>query len=92
MQLSNLNLRKGSVVFKSVKGANGFYYPSTSESLVISESCLASKKTGWLSFQGLVPVVVPSSSLDRESRYDSKNRMIVWISSKKFQNSKNKRG
>ena len=91
MQLFDLNLRKGSVVFKSIKGANGFYYPSESESLVVSEDCEADRKPGWLSFKGFVPVVVPSSSFETRLRYDSKEKMVVWVSSRKFQNKQYKR-
>jgi len=91
VQLSKLSLKKGSVVFKSVEGTNGFYYPSASEPLIVSEPCSANKHHGWISFGGLIPVVVPSDCFESHLRYDTKEKMIVWVSSKKFQNRKTSR-
>ena len=91
MQLSSLSLKKGTTVRKSVRGANGFYYPSTTERIVVTEACDATRHTGWLTFSGYVPVVVPSSIFDLGSRYDSKEKMIVWVEGKRFHNNNIKR-
>lgn len=77
--INQIKLEEGYIVRASELGERGFFYPS-SRKIRITSRCVGNPVPGWLNQEDLIPISIPSSCVEDDSRYDEKPYMVVWCS------------
>ena len=71
-----MKLSKGNRVFKSIKGHNGFCYPSDSDDAMLLINVCA-KRLSWVGGKDLIPVLVPQNAVLVAG--DPRISVPVWV-------------
>ncbi len=81
--MTEIKLKRGDIVRRSISGARGFFYPDTAgKAILIREDCIAEKQAGWNECSNFMPCSVPSDAVSKRDRYSpTTQRMVVWVKS-----------
>ena len=82
--MTQMQLKRGDIVRRSVEGAKGFFYPDIEgRAIMVREDCMAHSQTGWNNCQNYLPFFAPCTSFAERDRYDSNTQnMVIWIEKK----------
>jgi len=80
MMATEIKLRRGDVVRRSIAGAKGFFYPDVDgRQMMIQSSCIADVQVGWHERDNHIACQVPTDVFAPEDQYGPAQIMVIWV-------------
>ena len=77
---TEIKLKRGDVVRRSIAGAKGFFYPDIEGSrIMIRKDCIAEAQTGWQERDDYMAFQVPTDAFAIKDQYGPTQIMVVWV-------------
>jgi len=77
---TEMKLKRGDVVRRSIAGAKGFFYPDLGgRQIMIQSNCTAETQTGWHERDDYIACQVPTSAIATKDQYGPTQIMIIWV-------------
>jgi hypothetical protein len=77
---TEIKLKRGDVVRRSIAGAKGFFYPDVNgQRMMIREDCVGEAQTGWHDRDAYRAFQVPTRAFADDDQYGPTQMMVVWV-------------